>query len=201
MIKNVIFDFDGVIHDTFEFHLKNINQTFDINLIPEEYRHMHDGNFFNNSVSKTKDLDWNVYVNAIKDKEGSLVIETHVKEYIRNLAERFDLFLVTSGGCAAVKPYLVNNGVHDFFVRSLYKEDSFTKKEKFEHLRDNHGVVIAQSVFITDTLGDVLEANEINLKTIAVTFGFHDRKRLEKAHPYAIVDTWNEVIQTIDSMA
>lgn len=48
--------------------------------------------------------------------------------------------------------------------------------------------------FVTDTAGDVIEGNRAEVKTIAVTWGFHDRERLEKAKPDIIVNTPEELL-------
>jgi len=40
---------------------------------------------------------------------------------------------------------------------------------------------------------------KVNVKTIAVDFGFHDRKRLEKGHPFKIVSNFKEMKETIDN--
>ena len=60
-------------------------------------------------------------------------------------------------------------------------------------IRDIFDVDLDKSTFVTDTLGDIKEANKLNIKTIAETFGFHNRQRLEKGKPYAIVDSWDEL--------
>ena len=67
-------------------------------------------------------------------------------------------------------------------------------------IRDKFNVVLEDAVFITDTLGDVKEAKKLNIKTIAETFGFHNRERLEQGDPYIIVDTWDEIEEEIQKL-
>ncbi|MFZ3015756.1 MAG: HAD hydrolase-like protein, partial [Minisyncoccia bacterium] len=43
-------------------------------------------------------------------------------------------------------------------------------------------------VFITDSLGDILEGNECGVKSIGVTWGLHGRETLKKGNPVAIID-------------
>jgi phosphoglycolate phosphatase len=46
----------------------------------------------------------------------------------------------------------------------------------------------AELFYIGDTLGDIHEAHEARVKSIAVTWGYHSRKELEKIKPDYIVD-------------
>ena len=48
-------------------------------------------------------------------------------------------------------------------------------------------------IFVTDTLGDIIEANDVNVKTIAVDFGYHSRTVLSKGKPFAIISDLNEI--------
>lgn len=57
-----------------------------------------------------------------------------------------------------------------------------------------------ECIFITDTLGDILEANEVGIGTIAVDFGYHERKRLEKGNPLKIISKFEELIETVKNL-
>jgi phosphoglycolate phosphatase len=93
-----------------------------------------------------------------------------------------------------VGDYLVNNGIQDLFDRALFKEDGLLKVEKLRMLETKYDATPATSVFVTDTVGDVLEGHKAGLKVIAVTFGYHNRARLAKAAPEALVDSWPELV-------
>jgi len=54
-------------------------------------------------------------------------------------------------------------------------------------------------VFITDTLGDMREAARCGVWSIGVTWGFHERERLEKGNFFAIVDKIEELSLTVQS--
>jgi phosphoglycolate phosphatase-like HAD superfamily hydrolase len=55
-------------------------------------------------------------------------------------------------------------------------------------------------VFVTDTLGDVIEGNEAGITVIAVDFGYHDREMLERGMPYFIVSNYNQLLKLILSI-
>jgi phosphoglycolate phosphatase len=47
---------------------------------------------------------------------------------------------------------------------------------------------------VCDTAGDVREAREAGVKTVAVTWGWHPRSRLERALPDVIIDDPNKLL-------
>lgn len=59
------------------------------------------------------------------------------------------------------------------------------------------GVSENESLFITDTLGDMREAANAGLKSIGVSWGFQRRETLLKGDPHAIVDTPEELFSVL----
>ena len=49
--------------------------------------------------------------------------------------------------------------------------------------------------YIGDTLGDVMEGREAGVKTISVTWGWHDEDRLKKGKPDYIIRNPEELIK------
>jgi phosphoglycolate phosphatase-like HAD superfamily hydrolase len=76
-----------------------------------------------------------------------------------------------------------------------------SKVEKFKYLFDKYKIEADECVFVSDTLGDVLEGHKVGVKTIAVDFGFHKKDRLEKGKPYKIVSSFEEILQVISYLA
>lgn len=60
-------------------------------------------------------------------------------------------------------------------------------------LFDFGGVTAADCVFITDTLGDMREAEEHGMEAIGCSWGFHPHTTLEKGLPFRIVDMPTEL--------
>ncbi len=57
-----------------------------------------------------------------------------------------------------------------------------------------------RSIMIGDTTHDLLMAKDSGMQSIAVTYGVHDLKQLESAKPTWIFDSFNEVIQCINTV-
>ncbi len=68
-------------------------------------------------------------------------------------------------------------------------------------LMTENGVTIANTIFVTDTLGDIREATKVGIRTIAETFGFHNRERLKLGDPFRIVDSWEEIEAVVHELA
>jgi len=201
MIKNkaVFFDFDGVIHNTFQFHLNGIRNYFNVDLSAENYRAMHDGNFYNAVAPKgLEHADWPAYTKSIHDEFSAFAANSDEKKYLHDLSKESKLFLVTSGSRFPVEGYLKANHILECFTDARYFEDGLSKTDKFKDLFAEYSVLPENAVFVTDTVGDVREAHEVGLRSIAVTFGYHDRARLEAVEPFRIADSWKEVADAID---
>ncbi|MBU1557929.1 hypothetical protein KKC45_03125 [Patescibacteria group bacterium] len=54
-------------------------------------------------------------------------------------------------------------------------------------------------MFITDTLGDIREASEMDIKSIGVTWGFHNRETLKRGNPFNIAEKPEDLSSAIDN--
>lgn len=192
-IEHVIFDFDGVIVDTFNFHLNNINKLYNIGLTADEYRDAHNGNFYDNILSKFTGVDFTVYATTVCKDEAKLPIADDTTLVLNELSKVYKLHIVTSACQSQVISYLENHDIKQLFATILCAEDSRSKKDKFERVLKEQETVPEKCIYITDTLGDLMEANEVDFETIAVTFGFHDLQRLFKGNPKHIAKSWKEI--------
>ncbi|MEM6499413.1 MAG: HAD hydrolase-like protein [Pseudomonadota bacterium] len=196
MKRTLIFDFDGVVADTREM-LFSIFSEHDPTMSSEDFSAHFDGNvhqeprvkFTPRSLARMHDE----YCRRIDQKHVEAAINP-----IERLTSEHRLFIVSSGEERGINNVLQQAGVRRCFEAIYGHNTHQSKVAKFEKLRDQFGVSLTQSVFITDTLGDIREAQKVGLKTIAVTFGFHDRARLMRSRPNAIVDSWNEVESALE---
>lgn len=193
MSKGIIFDFDGVIHDTFELAYEVAVSIYGKDFTREEYKSFFDGNLFEHK-KVTKD---NNFIEKISEGYKALKIEEEIEKVLIKLKKKFDLFIISSTSEHLLDFYLKNNDIHFLFKEVLGSETHKSKVKKFELLLNKHNLNKDEVLFVTDTLGDILEANKIGIKTIAVDFGFHERERLEKGKPIAIISKFDELINEI----
>jgi phosphoglycolate phosphatase-like HAD superfamily hydrolase len=197
-MKAIIFDFDGVIHDTFEFHLRKIKKFTGIELSSKEFKNIHKKNFYFSVPKKYEDVDWDAYRDFVFKEVSMFKIKDKIRKVILELSNKYKLFIVTSGGEKNVSAYLGNNGIIQNFKEVLGMESFKAKTDKFNLIFKKYKLSKKDCIFVTDTLGDIIEANEVGLKTIAVDFGFHCRKTLIKGNPYKIISSFDEILNIVN---
>src|SRR6185437_12463494 len=111
-----------------------------------------------------------------------------VKEAIPKLTKDFKLFIISSTIDENIEYFLHLGDLTSFFTKILGSATHSSKEVKMKMILSEESLKPDECIFITDTIGDILEARNLNVKTIAVTWGFHERNCLEKESPYKIVD-------------
>jgi len=198
-IKNIIFDFDGVIHDTFELAYGINEKVFEEKLTYDAYRDFFNGNFFEEiEVDEDKAKKFQKLLN---EAFNYLEIEKSIKENLETLSAKYPLFIISSNSETALNTYFQNNNSTHIFKEVLGMETHRSKAEKFKYVFDKYNLKFEECVFVTDTLGDILEGNKVGVKTIAVDFGFHEKERLEKGKPFKIVSSFDEIMQAIQALS
>ena len=201
-MKTIIFDFDGVIHDTYEMAYQ-IN--FEISggaLTREQYRDFFNGNIFERIVGdKEKEKEENDKFFRLQNEAFKyLKIDENIRENLEKLSKKYSLFIISSNQEEALNTYFQNNEFLHIFKEILGAETHQSKVEKFKSLFEKYNLKAEDCVFVTDTLGDIVEGNKSGVRTIAVDFGFHERERLEKGNPLKIVSSFNEILGVIREM-
>jgi HAD superfamily hydrolase (TIGR01509 family) len=197
-MKAIIFDFDGVIHDTFETVYKTAVKVFGKDLTRENYRNFFDGNIYEREEIK-KEVDKKFFKLQRKAFE-CLKIEENIKNNLEKLFKKYPLFIVSSNQEETLDVYFRNNKFDHIFKKILGVETHKSKVEKFKYLFEKYNLKAKDCVFVTDTLGDILEGHKVGLRTIAVDFGFHRRERLEKGKPLKIVSSFDEILEAIEDI-
>lgn len=194
-MKAIIFDFDGVICDSFEISYKISKEFFGDDFTEENLRELLDGNVFQNPKI-TKQAAEKLF-KAYNEKLKYFEMEKVVKESLEKLAEKYSLFVISSNQEESIKTYFQNNNCTHIFKEILGAETHQSKVAKFQHLFEKYQLKAEDCVFVTDTLGDILEGKEVGVEVIAVDFGFHGRDRLEKGEPFKIVSSFDEISEVI----
>lgn len=196
--KIVFFDFDGVIVDTYKFCF-DIVQSREY-ITEEEYRRRFDGNI-HDAVRKLKDPN-----STAGDFTARYIPELMkcqpVKEMdlaIRKLAEKYTLIIVSSTASKPIDDYLVKVGLRECFTEILGADVDKSKVNKINASLKKYAVEPEEAFFITDTLGDMREADKCNVESIAVTGGYHDEIDLKRGRPLAIAHSGADVLRVVES--
>jgi phosphoglycolate phosphatase-like HAD superfamily hydrolase len=94
------------------------------------------------------------------------------------------------------EPLLKYSKIDKFFDYVATKEVAIGKVEKFNIILEKYNVSKDETVFVTDTLGDLMESKSAGIPTIAVTYGAHNRSffmRESHSNLVSIVDSVEEL--------
>lgn len=105
-VRAVVFDFDGVLVDSREFHYRSMQQFFGVSLSEEDFARMHDGNFFSHDVSVLQNVDWAGYRDFVFSAQQSLVMQEECRLFLEAIGSQLPMFIVTSGGQKNVSAFL-----------------------------------------------------------------------------------------------
>lgn len=200
MLEHIIFDYDGVLVNSFEFHLGMYNDIFDIGLTEEELRDAHNGNFYEAKTDKWERVDIQTYARTVAPHQQKLPLNPGVKESLETFSKDKTLHLVTSGWQEQILPNLQYHGIDAYFAHMLFADHGLSKHEKIERILGDENADADTAIFITDTVGDLHEAKQVPIRAIAVTFGFHPEETLRSGNPDHLVHSWAELHKLLDSL-
>ena len=190
MIKAIIFDFDGVIHDTLDLSYK-LHRKIGFGLTLDEYKDIFNGNVHKTSKASSE------HIKEYRDKEEKIFeklrVNPAIKKELAGLAKKYKLIILTSNRESTLSGFLKNNNMSKLFAGVFGLETEKSKIKKFRLIFEKFGINKDNSIFVTDTLGDILEANKTGIKTIAADFGFHEKERLEKGNPCKIISDFSQI--------
>jgi len=194
----LIFDYDGVIVDSMPLVLEVLNKLgpkYGINLSTrEDVENLFEKNVYDSL--RELGLDEHKLEN-LKEKLGLrlLLLQSHVKLFkiktvLKKLKKKNKLFVITSNLSIVIKHNMKKNNIEFDDVIGAETEKSKVKKIlALKELYPNE-----EYYYIGDTSGDIVEGKEAYVKTIAVTWGYHKRDRLEKVKPDYIIDSPKELL-------
>ncbi len=99
---------------------------------------------------------------------------------MRDLAKKYILVINSSDNEKFIIERLQHNNIIDFFDFVAGKETSLSKIEKFNFILKKYNVTNEEVVFVTDTVGDVVESEKMNIDYLAVTWGVHSEVDFQK---------------------
>jgi phosphoglycolate phosphatase len=198
MLKAIIFDFDGVIADTFDLSI-GINREVNRFISKKNFRDHHDGNIFEQSVIKFSEEQTEYWLKRYHE----LAEERHffpLKRQIKMFSSKNKLFIISSSAERSIKKYLKLGHADGYFKKILGRDTHRSKIEKFKMIFKKYKIKPSECVFVTDTLGDLREAKKVGVPTIAVTWGYHGKTRLKRGKPDAMIHDFKELAIAINKI-
>jgi HAD superfamily hydrolase (TIGR01509 family) len=209
MKKVIVFDMDGVLFDTIEASYHYIRFQFP-EMTREHHKELSIGNFHEEfekykKIARESDRTPEEIVQHKEDYKNIKILcpmYKGMKELLETLHQQgYILVLNTSAISERTLPLLEVAGIAELFDFVATMDLSKSKVEKFALIDKKYNASKSETLFITDTLGDIREADIAGIPTVAVTWGLHDRSYFEREkhdNLIAIIDSVEELKKVID---
>lgn len=209
-MRYILFDFDGVLVDTFSFCYSITCELYPERcLTKESFRDLFNGNILKTAGTPSgvaQDRPGIRPDNPFSLRYDPLLMETAPIPGMVDLLHqlhadgRTRLAVVTSTVSSPVELYLDKHGLRPLFDRVYGADVHRSKVAKIEMALRDFGATLDNSIFVTDTLGDLREAAQVGLSGIAVTWGFHPASTLQQGQPLALATTPSELLSSIQML-
>ena len=203
--KLLLFDVDGVIVDSFDEFFVEV-RAFIRNhggktITSDDFRRFFEQNPLEQimaaaNLTKTELLASSGLETIIAQYKKTKVFEG-MPDVLRTLAKHHTLVVVTSSLTDPVIEKLAEQGLDALFAAFLGPQAGVNKDKKIRMALDEFGFDSKNAIFVTDTSGDIVEAKKTGVRTIGVTWGYHDARTVSRAAPDAIVHSPQELLQAI----
>jgi len=202
-VKAIIFDFDGVLIDSRDANFRSFKEV-GVRLSPrveltlERFQEWYSPNFrhlYERMGIEAKDWSqanriWREHY-LFKENPKLFSHAISILSYLKS--KGFKLGLVTGGSKERVSFELERKGMADFFDVAVYGDSLSADEVKpapnqlFIALK-RLGANANEAAYVGDTTVDVMAGRNAGMQTIAVTTGFHSRKRIAESNPDLIID-------------
>lgn len=204
MKKLLIFDYDGVIVDSLDVLWQcfdRVNKKY--NIFPfknkDELTSLWDENEFM-SVTKIgisavdRDKFYKEWIDLLIENNDMMKTFDGFKSILKKLSQDNCLIIISSNDVEVIIDFLKKNDLFDYFDSILGMESGRSKKEKLKIVLNEFKFTKDMTYFITDTIGDLKEVKDFGIKMVAVTWGFHDKDKLQKENPDFLIDSPKELL-------
>lgn len=209
-VKVIIFDFDGTLADTFEAIVditNNLAKDFGYEpATPEDIAQVR--NLTSREIVKRSGISVFKLPFLLKRVKENLRNDIHqlnpisgIKEVLYQLKEQgYILGILTSNSEENVRVFLRKQEMIELFNLIYSAKTLFGKHKALKKLMISHQWKAEEVIYVGDETRDIESSHKINLKVIAVSWGFNSKEALVKQKPDFIIDHPGELVDLIENL-
>ncbi|HHQ45343.1 MAG TPA: HAD family hydrolase [Candidatus Altiarchaeales archaeon] len=211
MVEAVLFDWDGTLFDVFDFLVDTYTKVFsEIGVEPwpqEKYR----TEFRCDWKSLLIDMGMEQHLDHLIDvwntekyeKENELKLHDGAFECVKKLSADKTLGIVSSAPKEILRSEVKRFGLDKYMDLVLSFEDTENNKPHPEPLLTAAKILdldTSKTVYVGDMVEDIQSAKSAGVRPIAVSWGIHSPKTLEKEKPDYIAKTFQDLLEYIETL-
>jgi len=204
MSEVLIFDYDGVLIDSFDIFMKHFLYSckkYNAYQIKDEqdFLNIFNGNMYENmyklGLSKKEILRivLNVKKELIKNQK-KIDLFDGIKNVLEKLSKNHILIVVTSNDTEVVESYFKTKKIN-VFDEIIGSDKEPSKIKKIEHIKNKYSG--NSYLYFGDTKGDIIEGKKAGVKTVAVAWGWHNIEELKEENPDYLIDKPSDILTII----
>lgn len=202
----VLFDYDGVIADSFEILLEIcVRAQKDVpgGRAPdrEDFRTLENLTFpelgRRIGLAEERIPEYCARVLELQREDWQVALFPGMVSVMRELAGHHIIGVVTASQGEAVAGTLRANGLGRFVSDVLGGERGDDKSARIDALRKKHGVASGDTLMVGDTISDIREGRRAGVRTVAVAWGYQDCERLLREHPDFLIARPRDLLKIV----
>jgi HAD superfamily hydrolase (TIGR01549 family) len=206
-MATIIFDFDGTIADSFDFVADFLADEADGQTLSEAQKQALRGRSMFAMARQLGHARWRLLRLLFKGRKrmseaiGQIKPFAGMPEVIEKLhAEGHELFILSSNSMPNVRAFLHEHELHTYFLEIYGSVGLFGKASALRHLLKEQRLEKADAVYVGDEVRDVQAARSINLRVIAVSWGFARLGGLEAHEPTALAKDPADLMKILEEL-
>jgi phosphoglycolate phosphatase len=203
----IIFDFDGTIADSFEYVVDFLVHEGKKQQLDASERQQLRGMSMFAMARRLGNPRWRLLRLLFKGRRRMGKVMDKVEPFdgmpalIQKLhAEGHELFILSSNSVANVHRFLHHHQLHEYFLEVYGGVGLFGKSGALRGLlRDQH-IEKPDSFYVGDELRDVQAAQAVDIRVVAVTWGFARPSDLETLKPTALAENPADLMKILEEV-